>query len=166
MVVVAYDGKGNAISQGRGFIVRHDGAIITNYHVISNASDIKVKAGDKVLKVEGIIHADKENDLVILKVKGDKLPVVKLGDISKASVGEKVYVISSPEGLENTVSDGILSGIREISQERKVLQITAPISPGSSGGPVFNKSGEVIGVATFLIEAQNEFCNTCGCHKS
>ncbi|MBI4849234.1 MAG: tetratricopeptide repeat protein [Nitrospirae bacterium] len=156
VVVVTLNEKGEPISQGSGFIVRPDGAVVTNYHVISNAKDIKVKAGDKVLDVEGLLYSDKENDLVILKAKGDKLPVVKLGDIAKANVGEKVYVISSPEGLENTISDGLLSGIREITSGKKVLQITAPISPGSSGGPVFNKDGEVIGVATFLIkEAQN-----------
>ncbi len=156
VVVVTYDKDGKAITQGSGFIVREDGAIVTNYHVISNAVDIKVKAGDKVLKVEGLIHVDKENDLVILKADAKNLPVVRIGDIEKVTVGEKVYVISSPLGLENTISDGVLSGIREITDERKILQITAPISPGSSGGPVFNNNGEVIGIATFLVEeAQN-----------
>ena len=102
------------------------------------------------------MHVDKENDLVILKAKGKALPFVRIGDIGKMNIGEKVYVISSPEGLENTISDGILSGIREITSDKKILQITAPISPCSSGGPVFNKNGEVIGIATFLIkEAQN-----------
>ncbi len=97
-----------------------------------------------------------QNDLVILKAKAKNLPFVKIGDINKINIGEKVYVISSPEGLENTVSDGILSGIRDITSERKILQITAPVSSGSSGGPVFNKNGEVIGIATFIIkEAQN-----------
>src|SRR4030067_828628 len=138
VVVVTYDEKGEPISQGSGFIVRADGAIVTNYHVISNAKDIKVKAGNKVLEVDGLIHTDKENDLVILKVKGDNLPTVKLGAIAKVSIGEKVYVISSPEGLDNTISDGILSGVREITPNKKILQTTAPISPGSSGGPVFN----------------------------
>ncbi len=156
VVVVTFDSKGNPISQGSGFIVRADGAIVTNYHVISNAVDIKVKAGDKVLDVEGLIHTDKENDLVILKAKGKNLLTVKLGDIGKTNIGEKVYVISSPQGLENTISDGILSGIRDIDSKRKILQITAPVSKGSSGGPVFNKNGEVIGVAAFIIEeAQN-----------
>jgi len=156
VVVITYDEKGNPISQGSGFIVRADGGVVTNYHVISNAKGIKVKAGDKVLETEGLIYADKENDLVILKVKGVNLPTVKLGDIEKANIGEKVYVISSPQGLENTISDGLLSGIREITSDKKILQITAPVSKGSSGGAVFNKDGEVIGIATFLIEeAQN-----------
>jgi len=156
VVIVALDVKGNSVSQGSGFIVRADGAVVTNYHVISNATDITIKAGDKVLEAEGLLHIDKENDLVILKAKGKNLQAVKFGDIEKLNVGEKVYVISSPQGLENTISEGILSGIRELDPKRKILQITAPISQGSSGGPVFNKNGEVIGIATFLIkEAQN-----------
>jgi tetratricopeptide (TPR) repeat protein len=156
VVLIAYDDKGNAISQGSGFIVREDGAIVTNYHVISNAKDIKVKAGDTIFDVEGLIHSDKENDLVIIKIKGQNLPTVKFGDIEKANTGENVYVISSPDGLENTITEGILSGIWEITPLKKILDITAPISSGSSGGAVFNKNGEVIGVATFIIkEAQN-----------
>jgi len=155
VVVVTFNEKGEPISQGSGFIVRTDGVIVTTYHVISNAKGIKVKAGDKVLDVEGLIYEDKENDLVILKVTGENLPIVRIGDIEKENIGEKVYVISSPKGLENTISDGLLSGIRDTS-DKKVLQITAPVSPGSSGGPVFNKDGEVIGIATFLLEeAQN-----------
>ncbi len=156
VVIVTFDEKNKPLMQGSGFVVRKDGAIVTNYHVISNAKDIKVKVGDKVLDVEGLILADKENDLVILKVKGGELQPVKIGDSEKVTIGEKVYVISSPKGMENTISDGLLSGIREISFDKKVLQITAPISPGSSGSPVFNKNGEVIGIATFLLEeAQN-----------
>ena len=156
VVVVAYDEKDDPIGQGSGFIVREDGAVVTNYHVISNARNIRVKAGKKVLKVEGLIYADMENDVVILKVTGKSLPTVRLGDVEKMDTGEKIYVIGSPEGLENTISDGILTGIRQIDAKRRILQITAPISRGSSGSPVFNKSGEVIGIATFLIkEAQN-----------
>jgi tetratricopeptide (TPR) repeat protein len=104
-----------------------------------------------------LLHIDKENDLVILKAKGKDLPAVKIGDIAKMNIGEKVYVISSPQGLENTISDGILSGIRDIEgTNKKILQITAPVSKGSSGGAVFNKDGEIIGIATFIIEeAQN-----------
>jgi len=156
VVIVALDKQGNPVGQGSGFVVRSDGAIITNYHVISGAEDIQVKAGKEVLPVEGIIYIDKENDLVILKAKAKALPAVRLGDIAKVSVGEKVYVIGSPQGLENTISDGILSGIREVDPKRKIIQITAPVSEGSSGGPVFNDNGEVIGVVTFLIkESQN-----------
>ncbi len=154
VVVTAYDEKGNVISQGSGFIVRRDGAVVTSYHVIGMARDIKVKAGDKVLDVEGLIFTDKKNDLVILKAKARDMSVVKLGVIEEANTGEYVYVISSPAGFENTISCGLLSGIREIDEKKEILQMTAPISFGSSGGPVFNRNGEVIGVATFIISTE------------
>jgi Flp pilus assembly protein TadD len=156
VVVVSIDGKGRPVGQGSGFIVREDGAVVTNYHVISMAADIKIKLGMRVLDVEGVLHADPENDLAIVKMEGKGYPKVRIGDANKLRVGEKIYVIGSPQGLENTISEGILSGIREVDRERKILQMTASISPGSSGGPLFNSSGEVVGVATFLIaETQN-----------
>jgi tetratricopeptide (TPR) repeat protein len=156
VVVVAIDSEGRPISQGSGFIVREDGAVVTNYHVINMAADVKVKIGQKVRDIEGLLHVDPENDLAILKLEGTGYPKVRVGDASKLQIGEKIYVIGSPQGLENTISEGILSGLREIDPAHTLLQMTASISPGSSGGPVFNGQGEVVGVATFLIaETQN-----------
>jgi tetratricopeptide (TPR) repeat protein len=156
VVVIGANEEARSISQGSGFIVREDGAVVTNYHVINTASKIKVKAGERIFDVEGLLYADIENDVAILKIDGKNLPTVRLGDLEKVQLGEKVFVISSPQGFENTISEGILSGIRRVDETRKVLQITAAISPGSSGAPVFNGRGEVIGIATFLIaEAQN-----------
>jgi tetratricopeptide (TPR) repeat protein len=152
VVVIAMDSTGRPMSLGSGFIVREDGAVVTNYHVINMASDIKIKVGARVERVEGVLHADPENDLAILKLAGTGYPKVKIGDAGKLGVGEKIYVIGSPRGLENTISEGIISGIREVDTTRKILQMTASISPGSSGGPLFNERGEVVGVATFLIE--------------
>jgi len=152
VVVIAIDREGKSMSQGSGFVVREDGAVATNYHVISRATEIKIKIGPKLLDVEGVLYVDLDNDVALLKVEGKGYPTVRLGDANSLLVGEKVYVIGSPQGLENTISEGILSGIREISSKRRILQMTAPISPGSSGGPVFNAKGEVVGVATFLIE--------------
>lgn len=152
VVVVTYDAKNKPIALGSGFFVRPDGALVTNLHVVSKAVSIKVKISkDKQLDVEGLLYSDDENDLVILKVNGDALPTVSLGDSDLLKPGEKIYVIGSPSGLENTISDGIVSGIRTVGKNKKVIQITAPISPGSSGGPVFNEKGEVIGVSTFII---------------
>ncbi len=151
VVVVIYNEKSEQVSQGSGFVVRSDGVIVTNYHVITDTGDIKIKAGANIMSVEGVVFADKDNDIIILKAKAEKLQTVKTGDAGKVTVGEKIYVISSPQGLENTISDGIISGIREITPGKKMLQISAPISPGSSGGPVFNNDGEVIGIATFII---------------
>lgn len=156
VVIEAYDGKGEGISQGSGFIVRETGVIVTNFHVISNASSVKVKVGNKIYPVKGTIFIDKENDLAGLKIDGIGFYKVRFVGPKKVSIGQKVYVISSPMGWENTISEGILSGVRQIDEHRKILQITAPVSPGSSGGPVFNEQGEVIGVATAVLEeAQN-----------
>lgn len=156
VVVASLDREGKPMGIGSGFIVREDGVIVTNYHMINMAADIKIKIGNKVMNAEGLLHVDPENDIAILKVEGKGYPKARIGDANKAQVGEKVYVIGSPKGLENTISEGILSGIREVDSERKILQMTAAISPGSSGGPVFNSRGEVIGIATFLIaETQN-----------
>jgi tetratricopeptide (TPR) repeat protein len=152
VVVIALNGQRQPIGQGSGFIVRKDGAVITNYHVISLADDFKVLVGGKIRNVEGVLHADPENDLAIIKLEGGDFPTVTLGDSSALLVGERIYVIGSPRGLENTISEGLLSGIRQVDTSRKVLQMTAPISPGSSGGPLFNEKGEVVGIATFLIE--------------
>lgn len=142
VVVIAYDEKGNAISQGSGFVVRRDGVVVTNYHVISNARDIKVKAGDNVLDVEGLIFTEKENNLVILKVKAKNMPVVKFGNIGKADLDEWVYVMTSSEILFGTLY------VEEIDQKREILfNLTTTASlPESSGSPVFNRNGEVIGV--------------------
>jgi len=150
VMVITYDEKGNEIGTGSGFIVRRDGAVVTNYHVIGMAKDIKIKAGNKIFDVEGLIFTDKINDLAILKARGKDMPAVKLGVIGEANIGEHVYVISSPVGLENenTISVGLLRGIRKIDEKTEILRLTAPTSPGSSGSPVFNRNGEVIGVAT------------------
>jgi len=148
VMVTTYDEKGNVIKHGSGFIVRRDGVVVTNYHVIGMAKDIKVKAGNKVLDVEGLIFTDKINDLAILKAKAKNMPVVKLGVIEKANIGEHVYVIGYPLGFEKKISVGLLNGIRKIDEKREILKMVALISPGSSGSPVFNRNGEVIGVVT------------------
>lgn len=156
VVVAAYDSMANIMGQGSGFVVGQDGIIATNYHVIDGAHGVLVKQGNQVLHVKRVINADEENDVAMVEVDATNLPTVRLGDLDRVNIGEKVYVIGSPRGLENTISDGILSGMRTISVTKKFLQITAPISPGSSGGPVFNKNGEVIGIATALMkDAQN-----------
>ncbi len=92
---MTYDGAGKAIGQGSGFIVRQDGVIVTNYHVISDAKSIRIKVGNRVLNVDGIIDLDKENDIAILKANANNLPTVILGDFKKTNIGEKIYVISS-----------------------------------------------------------------------
>src|SRR4030066_2365807 len=138
--ILIYDNRGNPISQGNGFIVRRDGVIVTNYHVITGAEDIKVKANGKVFEVERLLYINKENDIAILKAESKELPIVKFGDSDKAVVGENVYVISRlPGGLKNTLPDGILQELKKIDLKIKLLQITASTSAGSSGSPVFKR---------------------------
>jgi hypothetical protein len=142
------------IVNGTGFIIDATGIVATNYHVASKWLEtkgsmlIKMETGAYLL-VEDLIAFDEENDIALLKVEGKNLPIVKLPTDYKARQGDGIIVIGSPLGLETTISEGIISGIRG---KDKLIQITAPISPGSSGSPVFNIKGEVIGVATFLIQ--------------
>lgn len=152
VVIVALNRDGRSVSQGSGFVVREDGAVATNYHVISGATDIKIKIGSTVVDVEGVLYVDVDNDVALLKIAGDGHRTVRLGDPNALRVGQKVFAIGSPHGLENTISEGIVSGLREMDPKRRILQMTAAISPGSSGGPVFNDKGEVVGISTFLIE--------------
>lgn len=144
---------------GTGFVVAPDGRIVTNLHVVAGAESIVVTLLDGTeLPVREITAIDREHDLAILKVNaGRVLPVLRLGDSDEVSAGDPVIAIGNPLGvLDYTVSDGIISSVRPVTTSLTVLQITAPISQGSSGGPLFNSYGEVIGVIrAFLGEGQN-----------
>ena len=142
------DTAGKAQKYGSGFFVGPD-IIATNYHVINGAVRryAKLVGKEKWYVVHSIVATDEAHDLAILKVTGIAAPVLLLANSDKVEIGETVYAIGNPRGfLEGTVSDGIISGIRG-EGNNKWLQMTAPISPGSSGGPVLNTKGEVIGIA-------------------
>ncbi len=142
------------IALGTGFLVGADGAIVTNYHVIRTGNVAAVKFSDgTVLPVDGLVAADKVRDLALIKIHGKNFRTLTLGNSDRIQVGEEVVAIGNPLGLELTVSNGILSGVRTVEKESgKFLQITAPISHGSSGGPLFNMSGEVIGITSMYFE--------------
>lgn len=150
VLLVMEDSTGKPVSLGSGFIVKQ-GIIASNFHVIEGAKRgyAKVVGQKTKYEIEGIIGADPERDLVLLKT-SIKAPSSILGNSATVEIGEQVYAVGNPQGLEGTFSQGIVSSIREVGSD-KLLQITAPISPGSSGGPVLNGNGEVIGisVATF-----------------
>src|SRR5262245_45170908 len=153
VIIEALDERGSVTGQGSGFIVTSQGAVVTNLHVVQGASSLRVKLpGGDAYKTSDLVDVDEAKDLAIVKVKGFKLAVVTLGDSDKAETGEPVVAISSPEGLANSISTGVLSGVRRLDTHR-VFQITAPISQGSSGGALFNSSGEVIGVITYLLKS-------------
>lgn len=139
-------------SLGSGVIITEDGKIITNYHVIENAdiANVKLKDGRR-LTVKGVIKSDPAKDLAIIKIDGRNLNVPIIGTISSVNVGDEIVAIGNPKGLENTVTEGIVSGLNREIDGMKMIQISAPISSGSSGGGVFNLNGELIGISTSKI---------------
>ncbi len=158
VVILTYDKEGKALGQGSGFFINQNGDVITNRHVIQGANRAEVKTtGGKVYPVKNVIAEDKEGDIVRISVDIPEKAVKPLPvSASIPKVGEKIIVIGCPLGLERTVSDGIVSAVREIQSFRNIIQITAPISEGSSGSPVVNMKGEVVGIATFImVKGQN-----------
>ena len=154
VLIVSYDKNQTPLGMGSGFYFR-DNLIATNYHVIENASSFLIKNIGKQSKFSEVkVRSYSVNlDIAILEVKDKSKPLNLISE--PAQIGEKVIAIGNPQGLEGTISTGIISGIREI-ESFKIYQLTAPISPGSSGGPIMNEKGEVIGLATFTIkESQN-----------
>jgi hypothetical protein len=151
VLVVSDDG-----TMGSGFVVG-PALVATNHHVIKSAKDIIIRIiGDETIyKVAEVNAQDTDNDLAILLCPSLKAAPLMIGDSTKMEIGETVYAVGNPEGFEGTMSNGILSGIR-MFEGRRQLQMTAPISHGSSGGPLFNQEGSVIGINTaFLADAQN-----------
>lgn len=140
--------------QGSGFIVDPNGRILTNYHVVRDARSVRVKlaSGDVYDDVE-VLAADERRDIAVLQIAGFDLPSLELGNSDSVRIGAAVVLIGSPLGLENTVSTGIVSGRRQEEEGYRLLQVSAPASPGSSGGAVLSTSGDVVGIAVSQIEA-------------
>lgn len=146
--LVVHDAQGREIGTGSGFIASPDGKIISNYHVIERAMSVTVKTLDgQTFAVTGFLAADKTNDLVVLKIDGEDLPYLEFSETALPEQGSRVAVIGSPIGLQGTLTEGIVSAIREMANGHYWLQMTAAISPGSSGSPVLNADGQVVGVA-------------------
>jgi S1-C subfamily serine protease len=153
VLIEALGPDGKAVKAGSGFVVAPNGKILTNYHVISHAKQatIRLENGDAYDTVE-VIAVDKRRDIAFLKIPAVDLPSLKLGRSNSVEVGETAYSIGTPLGfLQNTLSEGLVSGIRDMDGYH-VFQITAPISHGSSGGPIFNGKGEVIGIAVMTVD--------------
>ena len=142
-------GEGMRRGVGSGFIVSADGYILTNAHVVDDASEVTVRLTDKREFKAKVIGVDRRTDVALVKIDAKNLPMVRTGDPSKAKVGEWVAAIGSPFGLENTVTAGIISAkSRSLPDETYVpfIQTDVAINPGNSGGPLFNMAGEVIGI--------------------
>ncbi len=150
VLLVMEDADGGALGFGSGFIVGK-GLVATNLHVVEDTAKGYVKRLGQETKynIEGITATDDDNDLAILMVSLD-VPALSLGDSDAVQVGEAVYAVGNPRGLDGTFSQGVISRIWEFNTFKR-LQFTAPISPGSSGGPVLNEAGEVIGISVAIF---------------
>lgn len=135
--------------QGSGVIVGSAGVIITNVHVLQGQTDASVKlANGDVYDDVSVIDFDLRRDLLLIKIKAVDLPVASLGNSEHVKTGDKVILIASPKGLDNTISDGLISAVRDSGEGYRWFQTNAAASPGSSGGGMFNEYGELIGVVT------------------
>lgn len=150
--VYTYDGFGRPMGSGSGFFISEDGIGITNYHVLDGAVKATLKtSGGEEFVINQVLASDENWDIVkfdIKKTMAQKFSYLKFAK-KTVTTGDKVYNISSPLGLESTVSEGIVSSIRTDGQHGDIIQITAPISPGSSGSALLNDRGQVFAVATF-----------------
>lgn len=155
--VWALSASGERTSQGSGFFVAENGIVATNFHVIDGAHDVRVALdNDSYFAVSGVIACSKADDIALLKAEAKRTPFLPLRSEPPPPIGTRVFAIGSPRGLENTLSDGLLSGIRDTGPGKQLIQTTAPISPGSSGGPLLDEAGHVIGMTTsYLPGGQN-----------
>lgn len=153
-----YGSDGKARAQGTGFFINSSGHVATNLHCVFDASDISVKTAEgKEYRIDKVINTDVDSDLVVFSLKGlDSRKSYLRFSNGKAEVGDEILVIGNPMGLEQTASNGIVSAVRDLPEFGSIYQITAPVSPGSSGGPVIDYSGNVVGVVTMQYkEGQN-----------
>jgi serine protease Do len=149
-----------AESLGSGFLISSDGFILTNHHVVADASRIIVRMQDRSEKEAELIGSDPRSDLALLRIEGKGLPSVKIGSSSDLKVGEWVLAIGAPFGFDSTVTAGIVSAKgRSLPSENYVpfIQTDVAINPGNSGGPLFNLDGEVIGINSQIVSRNGGF---------
>jgi serine protease Do len=147
-------------SLGSGFIVESRGYILTNYHVVKNASKIKVKLQDGRILDAAMLGTDPQTDLAALQIKASNLPYLRLADSDQAKVGEWVLAFGSPFGLEETMTAGIISAkgrVIGVGPYDNFLQTDAAINPGNSGGPLVDLTGEVVGINTMILSESGGF---------
>jgi len=149
MVVESLDTKGSITVFGSGIVIA-PGRVVTNRHVIEDGVSYRAEHGSKKWPAT-LVRVDPDHDLAELSVAGLDAPAVHVRDSSTLAVGEKVYAIGAPEGLELTISEGLISGLRDFNKDR-VIQTSAAISPGSSGGGLFDAEGRLVGITTFYLK--------------
>jgi S1-C subfamily serine protease len=144
--------------QGSGFIIDKEGHVLTNYHVIADARQVKVTLHNRKEYKATVVGTDRAHDLAVIQIKGPELTPMVLGDSRNLQVGQKVYAIGNPFGLSGTMTRGIISSIRPVQepdglQIDEAIQTDAAINPGNSGGPLLNWHGEVIGINTLIASS-------------
>jgi tetratricopeptide (TPR) repeat protein len=152
VAIETFDSRGEKLSRGSGFFIDND-RIVTNRHVIENAHRAEVHSSTGVVfPVKGVLAVDAEGDIALLKIDAPN-PAIRPLPLDKTSPqeGESIVVIGNPLGLEGSVTNGIVSAVRDIPTFGRIIQITAAISSGSSGSPVVNMQGQVIGIATLQV---------------
>ncbi len=157
VTIYTSDSKGKFLSQGSGVVLNDKGWVVTNYHVFAGADKLVVKHKDKIIEFTNIVGLDVEKDILILKIKDYTFQSIKIGNSDLLKVGQKIYAVGSPLGFENTITEGIISGLRYHKGKAKdFIQISAAISHGSSGGAIIDNKGELIGISTLTVtEGQN-----------
>lgn len=164
VVLLTVEGpNGNELGKGTGFVVSKDGRVVTNHHVIDEASGIvaTLSNGSK-RKISGILADDAENDVAVLQLESNDVPALTLGESTSVKPGDEVVVIGSPMGLAGTLTVGIVSAIRPkgLSEEDDMgkkgpkswgIQISAAVSPGSSGSPIMKRDGQVVAIAVGIM---------------
>ncbi|MBX7046575.1 MAG: trypsin-like peptidase domain-containing protein [Ignavibacteria bacterium] len=154
VVVIACDSYGTPVAQGSGVVIDDNGTIVTNYHVLSSYTNIKIKHNETLIEDCQITGKHKNSDIAFLKVSPGIFKSIPLGSNDEVKIGQKIYALGSPLGFENSITEGIVNGIRKISHysDDNYIQISASISHGSSGGALINTSGKLIGITTSTIE--------------
>ena len=150
--ITVFDSFGNRLKTGSGFFITEGGLLVSNYHVIQGGASAVAKTIDgKTFAITGAYACDENYDLAILATDGGSHPFLKFRNAAHTRPGTRIGVIGNPRGLEFSISEGIVSAIRDDGDGRDLLQITAPISPGSSGSPVMDADGMVLGIATLVL---------------
>jgi S1-C subfamily serine protease/outer membrane protein assembly factor BamE (lipoprotein component of BamABCDE complex) len=155
VVIETFDGSGAPLGFGSGVILAAEGIVATNAHVLGDAASARVTAGGTAYDAQSVLYKNDASDVCILSFAARNLPMVRLAQILPR-VGSRVVAIGNPRGFELTVSEGIVSSYRDFGTGDLVIQHTAPISPGSSGGALFDEHGELVGLTSAtLSDAQN-----------
>ncbi len=148
-----YNKQGQAVSSGSGVFLNSDGLAITNHHVIDDAYSAKIMTTDgKVYNVKGYYDARESIDLALIQIDGSNFNYLPIGDYASIAGGQIIFAIGSPKGFDNTISTGIISNPKRLLNGIDFIQMTAPISPGSSGGALINDKGQLIGINTAYYE--------------